>query len=48
MLKHPKQLTHKFGNLKSNNHKIKDLKNCKKCHELNEKHKCTIEKKITT
>ena len=40
MIRHQKKLTHKFGNIKSNNHKIRDLLNCKKCHELNEKHKC--------
>ena len=42
MLKHQKKANHKFGDVKRNDRIIKDLLNCKKCHELNEKHKCTV------
>ena len=42
MLKHAKTKNklHRFGTLKRNDCIIKDLLNCKRCHELNEKHKC--------
>ena len=42
MLKHAKNKTktHRFGTLKRPDNIIKDFMNCKKCCELNEKHKC--------
>ena len=42
MLKHQKKANHKFGEIKRNDRIIKDMLNCKKCHEINEKHKCIV------